>query len=83
MREQHLVLRDHSRFVESACSPLWRQDVCVWRLYDVDTCWLAFWLERKIYVVPLRMAFGGVTSADVIRPTCRDHEERFVTFGFW
>ena len=43
---------------------------------------LVFWLERKIYVVPRRVAFGFVPRANIICPTCDEHKKHFVSFAF-
>jgi hypothetical protein len=51
-----------------------------WR-HGLDARWLAFWLEREVYVVPWQTAFGFVPRTNVICPTCREHEEHFVTVG--
>ena len=57
-----------------------RQDGFFGRLHGLDVCWLAFWLEREVYIVPRQTAFGFVQRANVIRPAGGEHEEHFVSF---
>ena len=47
------------------------------RLHGLDVCWLGFWLEREVYIVPRQTAFGFVQRANVIRPADGEHEEHF------
>jgi len=59
------------------------QDILVGRLHDLDAGWLAFWLEREVYVVSRQTALVFVQRANVIRPTCREHEEHLIALGIW
>src|SRR6476660_4106626 len=56
------------------------EDILLERLHGLDACWLAFWLEREVHVVPPQTALGFVQRANVIRPAGGDHEEHFVAF---
>src|SRR5512144_1431738 len=59
------------------------EDILRRRLNRLDACWLTFWLEREVYVMPRQMALGFVQRANVICPTCGEHEKHFITLGFW
>jgi hypothetical protein len=53
------------------------------RLHGLDVCWLGFWLEREVYIVPRQTALGFVQRANVIGPAGGEHEEHFISFGLW
>jgi hypothetical protein len=60
-----------------------RQDGFFGRLHGLDVCWLGFWLEREVYIVPRQTALGFVQRANVIGPAGGEHEEHFISFGLW
>lgn len=63
-----------SRFATASHNPLVLrygcQDVFLRRLYSLDVCWLAFWFERGVYVVPrlMTLGFGRVRMSSAQRP---------------
>jgi len=59
------------------------EDIILGWLHGLDACWLAFWLERENYVMPLQTALGFVQRANVICPTCNEHKKHFISFGLW
>jgi len=59
-----------------------RQDGFFGRLHGLDVCWLAFWLEREVYVMPRQTALGFVQRANVICSAGDKHKKHFVTFGY-
>ena len=58
------------------------EDILLERLHGLDACWLAFWLEREVYVMPRQTALGFVQRANVICSAGDKHKKHFVTFGY-
>jgi hypothetical protein len=50
--------------------------------HGLDARWLAFWLEREVYVMPRQTALGFVQRANVICSAGDKHKKHFVTFGY-